>query len=234
MPNSPPDTLIHSPHARVLVKVPRRCFSFVSTARPRYRALFNVLELGFPCGAVDVGEREADDEDGAAEGVGEVDAFGHFAADDGEEETAAAGGDGVGVLGQDVVVGTGGGFGFSEYRLPFQQAGPDGFCRSAAISLHLPAEDHLVEVGVAGEEDDKAVGDGARELQETASQSLDHGGRVALVVGEVEFDAAWSFGHGDRNEVFLWDYVPAAEGSQASGIHVCEKVADVVIHLRKV
>ena len=89
----------------------------------------------------------------------------------------------------------------------------------------------MVEVGVAGEEDDEAVGDGARELQETDSEGFDHGGRVALVVGEVEVYAAWSFGHRDRDEVFLWDYVPAAEGSQASGIHVCEEVADVVVHL---
>ena len=99
MPNRPPNTLIHSPHARILVILPRRSFSLLSTARSRRAALFHVLELGFPLGALDVWEGEADDEDGAAEAVGEVDAFGHFAADDGEEEAAAVGGNGVGVFG---------------------------------------------------------------------------------------------------------------------------------------
>ena len=37
-----------------------------------------------------VGERQADDDDAAAEGVAEVDAFGEGAADHGEEECTAA------------------------------------------------------------------------------------------------------------------------------------------------
>lgn len=106
MPDGPPDALVHRPHARVLVQLPPRRFPFVSAAA----ALLDVLELGFPGGAPGVGEGEADDGDAAAEGVGEVDAFGQFAADDGEEEAAAAaaGGDGLGVSVQDVVRARGG------------------------------------------------------------------------------------------------------------------------------
>lgn len=109
VPDRSPDALVHRSHARVLVELPRRSFPLVPTACPRRRALLDVLQLGFPLGALDVGEREADDHDAAPERVGEVDAFGHLAADDGEEEAAVAGGDGLGVSVEDVV-GAGGGF----------------------------------------------------------------------------------------------------------------------------
>lgn len=65
------------------------------------------------------------------------------------------------------------------------------------------------------------------------SESFDHGGRVALVEGEVELCTAWSLGYRERDEVLFWDDVPAAEGFHASGINVCEKVAGVVVHLLK-
>ena len=109
MPDGPPDALVHGPHARVLVEFSARRFPFVPAARSRRGALLDVFELGFPLGAVDVGEGQADDDDAAAEGVGEVDAFGHFAADDGEQEAAfVTGGDCLGVLVQDVVGAIGG------------------------------------------------------------------------------------------------------------------------------
>ena len=77
MPNGPPDALVHGPHARVFVKVPRGRFARVRVPGDGGGGgAFDVFELGFPLGAVDVGEGEADDDDGAAEGVGEVDAFG--------------------------------------------------------------------------------------------------------------------------------------------------------------
>ena len=70
-------------------------------------------------------------------------------------------------------------------------------------------------------------------MEQAASEGLDHGGGVALVVGEVEFRTAWSFGDGEREEVFFGDDVAAAERCQASGVDICEEVADVVIHLRQ-
>ena len=110
------------------------------------------------------------------------------------------------------------------------EAVPDGLEGSAGFCL--PALDDLVEVGVAGEEDDEAVGDRGGELEETGSESVDCGGRVAFVVCEVEIEAAGSFGDGEHDEVFLGDYVTAAEGFQASGVNVREKMAGVVVHLR--
>ena len=97
MPDGPPDTLVYGPHARVLVILPRGRLARVGTRPRRRRGPFDVLELGFPGSAPGVGEGEADDDDAAAEGVGEVDSFGQLAADDGEEEAAAVGGDGMGV-----------------------------------------------------------------------------------------------------------------------------------------
>ena len=69
-------------------------------------------------------------------------------------------------------------------------------------------------------------------MEQAASEGLDHGGGVALVVGEIEFCTAGSFAHGERDKVFFGDDVSAAEGFQASGVNICEEVADVIIHLR--
>lgn len=62
------------------------------------RLFLNILDLRLPDCAADVGEGEADDEDAATQLVGEVDSFGEFAADHGEEEGAAACGDCGGVF----------------------------------------------------------------------------------------------------------------------------------------
>ena len=124
VPDGAADALVHGAHAGVFGEVPSGRFAILvffsmMVVAARARRPFDVLEFGFPGRGAEVGEGEADDGDGAAEGVGEVDAFGEGAADDGEEEGAfvavagaGAGGDGLGVLVQDVVgVGTAGGIG---------------------------------------------------------------------------------------------------------------------------
>jgi hypothetical protein len=95
MPNSPPNTLINSPHARILVEIPpSRCrtgllLRLVSRVL-LVRLFFNVLDLGLPDRAAYIGKWQPDYEDPTSQAVGEVDSFGEFAADYGEQEGALA------------------------------------------------------------------------------------------------------------------------------------------------
>ena len=141
VPDGAADALVDGAHAHVLDVVAGGGGCWFGLRR---LAVLDVLELGPPFGGVGVGEGEADHDDGAAEAVGEVDSFGEFAADDGEEEAAFARVDGGGVGAEEDV----GLFGFGVRE--------DGFVGEEGGG---PAGQDQGEVVVAGEEDDDAVGD---------------------------------------------------------------------------
>lgn len=95
MPNSPPNTLIDSPHARILVEIPpsRCCTGFLLRLVPLMLLVclfFNVLDLGLPDCAADIRKRQPDYEHSASQVVGEVNAFREFAANYGEQESTFA------------------------------------------------------------------------------------------------------------------------------------------------
>lgn len=122
MPDRPPNTLIHRPHAHILVEVPslgfslhlRFTFDYACGATLQKLLGLNVRDLRLPERRVRVREGQADADDSAAETVREVDAFGEGAVDNGEEEGAAVGaGGGVDGGGVGLEEGVGwGAFGF--------------------------------------------------------------------------------------------------------------------------
>lgn len=172
MPNRTPDALIHGAHTRILIKVPRgllRASRRDILADPLSgqvgeRRGLDVLDLGFPVWRCDVGVWQADDDDAAAETVGKVDAFGHFAADDAEEEGALASScfaeDGLGVFVEDVFARSAAGF--LEECFAACETVPDWLC---VCVLLLPDGYDFVKIAVAWEEDNNSIWDEGAEVQ---------------------------------------------------------------------
>lgn len=178
------------------------------------RRAFDIPDLCFPSRGVDIREGEADDDDAAAEAIGEVDAFAHLAAYDAEKEcafTVAAAVDGACVGGEchfcvlGLAVCEEGFFGFE--ALVDRFAGSVGCGRG-----ERPPLQYGVQVGVGREEGHDAVWDDGAEIQQPETQVVNHGSVVAVREREVEVLPAWAAAQRPCNKVLFRDDVSAGKG----------------------